>query len=198
MKRTFLLMLLLTGILTANAQAKKWEHNIYLSGGLLINKTNSGSDTGLSARIGYGLNRYFSEKFSVMAGVALRNVTESPFSSKDGSDDDKFTFLDIPIVAQYHMAGQGNGWVFGLGPVLSFTANNDTYNIDADPNSPHNHIDKLKNFGLGLQPSVFYQIGKFRIGAEAYVGLTNMEKKTTHTNGSHYIHDTVVTVQFHF
>lgn len=44
-----------------------------------------------------------------MAGVALRNVTESPFSSKDGSDDDKFTFLDIPIVAQYHMAGQGNG-----------------------------------------------------------------------------------------
>lgn len=109
MKRTFLIIRNVADILAANAQAKKWEHNIYLSGGLLIDKTNSGSDTGLSARIGYGLNRYFSEKFSVMAGVALRNVTESPFSSKDGSDDDKFTFLDIPIVAQYHMAGQGNG-----------------------------------------------------------------------------------------
>lgn len=69
-KRTILLAVLLTAIATG-AQNKRWENNFYLSTGF----TNSyyGEDGDVAAwHMGYGLNYYINDRWSVMPGIAWR------------------------------------------------------------------------------------------------------------------------------
>ena len=85
------------------------------------------SETGVSMKLGYGLNYYFSEHWSLMPGIDIRQDAENFFSSaKAGADSDDFVFLDIPILAQYHL----DRWAFGLGPVFSFCVSNFRIGID--------------------------------------------------------------------
>ena len=172
----------------------KWEHNIYVAGGLLIDREWGESETGVSMKLGYGLNYYFSEHWSMMPGIDIRQDAENFFSSaKDGADSDDFVFLDVPVLAQYHV----DRWTFGLGPVFSFCVSNDTYYVDHDPNSELNGKNKIKNFYLGLQPSIKYQIGRhFRIGIDGQIGLHDVRKsygfETQTTNK--YLHNIVATI----
>ena len=194
--RKFLLAALLLCGLTVGAQERKWEHRFYAGGGLMKERADGYGSSGLALKAGYGLRRNLSEQWSLMAGVAVREVTENAFSSTlDGADDDHFTFLDVPLVAQYHV-GRGRGsWALGLGPVFSFCVGNETYYIDADPKSPLSKLDKCKPFALGLQPSATYQLSRrLELGVEATVGLTNMKRTHGLTTGSKHIHDVVLTV----
>ncbi|BCS85511.1 hypothetical protein prwr041_14040 [Prevotella herbatica] len=110
MKIAILTTLLMLSSIALNAQEKKFEHNIYVSGGILIDKTSGDTETGMSIKVGYGLNCYFSDKLSIMPGVALRQVVVKPFTSSEGGDDDDFTFLDVPIIMQYHIQEGSNAW----------------------------------------------------------------------------------------
>lgn len=192
--RKILIALLLMAAVNGYSQDRKWEHNIYVAGGLLIDREWGESETGVSMKLGYGLNYYFSEHWSLMPGIDIRRDAENFFSSaKDGADSDDFVFLDIPVLAQYHI----DRWSFGLGPVFSFCVSNDTYYVDHDPSSELNGKDKIKNFYLGLQPSIKYQIGRhFRIGIDGQIGLHNVRKsygfETQTTNK--YLHNIVATI----
>ncbi len=163
-------------------------------GGLLIDREWGESETGVSMKLGYGLNYYFSEHWSLMPGIDIRQDAENFFSSaKDGAAFDDFVFLDVPVLAQYHV----DRWAFGLGPVFSFCVSNDTYYVDHDPNSELNGKNKIKNFYLGLQPSIKYQIGRhFRIGIDGQIGLHDVRKsygfETQTTNK--YLHNIVATI----
>ena len=145
-------------------------------------------------KLGYGLNYYFSEHWSLMPGIDIRRDAENFFSSaKDGADSDDFVFLDVPVLAQYHV----DRWTFGLGPVFSFCVSNDTYYVDHDPNSELNGKNKIKDFYLGLQPSVKYRIGKhFLVGIDGQIGLHDVRKsygfETQTTNK--YLHNIVATI----
>ena len=196
MKIAILTTLLMLSSIALNAQEKKFEHNIYVSGGILMDKTSGDTETGMSIKVGYGLNCYFSDKLSIMPGVALRQVVVKPFTSSDGGDDDDFTFLDVPIIMQYHIQEGNNAWVLGLGPVFSFCVKNDQYYYDAMPNADTS--DKIKNLNLYLQPSIMYQTGKFRIGIEANAGLLNVAKANNYFSVSKHLHDIVASVYFHF
>lgn len=192
--RNIVFALLLMAAVNGYSQDRKWEHNIYVAGGLLIDREWGESETGVSMKLGYGLNYYFSEHWSLMPGIDIRRDAENFFSSaKDGADSDDFVFLDIPVLAQYHV----DRWTFGLGPVFSFCVSNDTYYVDHDPNSELNGKDKIKKFYLGLQPSIKYQIGRhFRIGIDGQIGLHDVRKsygfETQTTNK--YLHNIVATV----
>ena len=194
MKKIIISALLLLVAVTGYSQDRKWEHNIYVAGGLLIDREWGESETGVSMKLGYGLNYYFSEHWSMMPGIDIRQDAENFFSSaKDGADSDDFVFLDVPVLAQYHV----DRWTFGLGPVFSFCVSNDTYYVDHDPNSKLNGKDKIKKFYLGLQPSIKYQIGRhFRIGIDGQIGLHDVRKsygfETQTTNK--YLHNIVATV----
>lgn len=191
-------LLMLTSI-TSNAQEKKFEHNIYVSGGLFIDNTSGDTETGMSIKMGYGLNYYLSDKLSIMPGVAIRQDVVSPFSSSEGADNDGFTFLDVPIIMQYHIQEGNNAWVLGLGPVLSFCVKNDQYYYDARPNDPaFPSTDKIKNFNIGIQPSIMYQTGKFRIGIEGNAGLLNVAKQRPNFSDTKHIHDIVASIYYHF
>lgn len=153
------------------------------------------SDKGLSLSFSYGLNYYLSSSFSIKTGLGIRQETVNAFSSDDGGDDDSFTFMDIPVTAQYH----NNGWTLGLGPVFSLCAANDTYYNDANPNDPLDGKDKLKTFSLGLQPSISYQLSRhFDIGLSADINLTNMQKSYPMISGSQHIHNVQATVGYRF
>ena len=116
----------------------------------------------------------------------------------DGADIDRFAFLDIPLVAQLHLGSGHNKWVAGLGPVFSFCVSNDNYYIDGDPNSPLNGKDKIKDFSLELQPSVMYEVGKFRFGMEGLIGLLDIKRRYPQTSGSIHMHSIMATVGFNF
>ena len=194
MKKIIISALLLMAAVSGFSQDRKWEHNIYVAGGLLIDREWGESETGVSMKLGYGLNYYFSEHWSMMPGIDIRQDAENFFSSaKDGADSDDFVFLDVPVLAQYHV----DRWTFGLGPVFSFCVSNDTYYVDHDPNSKLNGKDKIKKFYLGLQPSIKYQIGRhFRIGIDGQIGLHDVRKsygfETQTTNK--YLHNIVATI----
>jgi hypothetical protein len=194
MKKIIISALLLLVAVTGYSQDRKWEHNIYVAGGLLIDREWGESETGVSMKLGYGLNYYFSEHWSMMPGIDIRQDAENFFSSaKDGADSDDFVFLDVPVLAQYHV----DRWTFGLGPVFSFCVSNDTYYVDHDPNSKLNGKDKIKKFYLGLQPSVKYRIGKhFLVGIDGQIGLHDVRKsygfETQTTNK--YLHNIVATI----
>ena len=192
--RIIVFALLLMAAVNGFSQDRKWEHNIYVAGGLLIDREWGESETGVSMKLGYGLNYYFSEHWSLMPGIDIRQDAENFFSSaKDGAASDDFVFLDVPVLAQYHV----DRWAFGLGPVFSFCVSNDTYYVDHDPNSELNGKNKIKNFYLGLQPSIKYQIGRhFRIGIDGQIGLHDVRKsygfETQTTNK--YLHNIVATI----
>jgi len=194
MKKIIISALLLMAAVSGFSQDRKWEHNIYVAGGLLIDREWGESETGVSMKLGYGLNYYFSEHWSLMPGIDIRQDAENFFSSaKDGADSDDFVFLDVPVLAQYHV----DRWTFGLGPVFSFCVSNDTYYVDHDPTSKLNGKDKIKKFYLGLQPSIKYQIGRhFRIGIDGQIGLHDVRKsygfETQTTNK--YLHNIVATI----
>ena len=194
MKQIILSTLLLLVAVNGYSQNRKWEHNIYVAGGLLIDREWGESETGVSMKLGYGLNYYFSEHWSMMPGIDIRQDAENFFSSaKEGADSDDFVFLDIPILAQYHL----DRWAFGLGPVFSFCVSNDTYYVDHDPTSKLNGKDKIKKFYLGLQPSIKYQIGRhFCVGIDGQIGLHDVRKsygfETQTTNK--YLHNIVATI----
>jgi len=194
MKKIIISALLLMAAVSGFSQDRKWEHNIYVAGGLLIDREWGESETGVSMKLGYGLNYYFSEHWSMMPGIDIRRDAENFLSSdKDGADSDDFVFLDVPVLAQYHV----DRWTFGLGPVFSFCVSNDTYYVDHDPNSELNGKNKIKDFYLGLQPSVKYRIGKhFLVGIDGQIGLHDVRKsygfETQTTNK--YLHNIVATI----
>lgn len=195
MKKQILMMLLLVVTVSGYAQEKKWEHHLHVSGGLLIDREWEKSKTGVSMNIGYGLNYYFSEHWSLMAGLDIRRDTENFFSSVgDGGDTDDFTFLDIPLSMQYHV----DRWSFGLGPVFSFCVSNDSYYIDS-PNSPYSALDgkeKIKSFYVGLQPSVKYRLSRyFLLGIDGQFGLQDVNKSydLNIPIGHKYLHNIVAT-----
>ncbi len=187
------MVLLLIVAVNGYSQDKKWEHNIYVAGGLLIDREWKNNETGVSMKLGYGLNYYFSEHWSLMPGIDIRRDTEHLFSSESyGEDSDDFSFLDIPVIAQYHL----DRWTFGLGPVFSFCIANDQYHLD-NPTSELNGKNKIKDFYLGLQPSIKYQIGRhFLVGIDGQIGLQNVRKsygvKGHITNK--YLHNIVATI----
>lgn len=188
---------------TATAQVKHWEHNFYISGGV-SNKFEDGDDDHVALHLGYGLNYYFNQHWSVMPGIGLR--TKFSFGDPDdGADSHGCTFLDIPVLAQYHLNGQANGLVFELGPVFSFITDNDRYYIDAyynDYNDPLNGKKEYKNFDLGIRPGVYYQAGHWRFGVQSYIGLLNIKKnyayRISNISGSYHFTDIAATVGFHF
>lgn len=173
MKKHLIIILAMAFMLEAHGQHRRWEHNIYVSGGLMIDRDDGYTTSGLSAKIGYGLNYYLSDHWSVMPAVELREEMEAPFSNQDGADYDRFSFVDIPITAQYHVSGQAKGWLLALGPVWSICTNKDSYYFDANPFEPLNGQEKLKTWGFGLRPGIFYQTKRLRFGAEATIGLLN-------------------------
>ena len=72
---------------------------------------------------------------------------------------------------------------------------NDTYYIDADPQSPLNHLDKSKRFALGLQPAVTYRLSRhWELGVEANIGLTNIKDGHGLTSGSKHVHHVMATI----
>ena len=72
MKKIIISALLLLVAVTGYSQDRKWEHNIYVAGGLLIDREWGESETGVSMKLGYGLNYYFSEHWSMMPGIDIR------------------------------------------------------------------------------------------------------------------------------
>lgn len=202
MKKILLILCVLVSLCT-QAQKNRVEHNLQASVGACDVLVDGQSESGLMIKLGYGLNYYFSKQWSVMPGVAYREVNERGLKTcLDGSDYDHFNFIDIPIIVHYYLGGDKGSWLtFGLGPVFSFCVGNDTYYINADPKDPRNGLEKAKSFSFGLQPSITCPVGKhWKFGVEAYLNLTDMQKKYENLGikGSRHIHHFAATVGFIF
>ena len=60
MKKIIISALLMMAAVNGYSQNQKWEHNIYVAGGLLIDREWGESETGVSMKLGYGLRKTFS------------------------------------------------------------------------------------------------------------------------------------------
>ena len=220
MRKILILMtaLLMCGAVNVSAQEdaqatskfKRFENNFYIGAGRFIDRYNEpynqnkrfDTDKGLTIKLGYGLNFYFTEKFSLMGGLAYREEAVHPFGDWDGGDEDSFDFFDVPVVFQVHLnAPQStNGkWMVGLGLVYSHFKENDYYYIDADPNDPLNNEIKNKDNYVSLMPCAAYEIKHFRFGVEAYIGLNDINRKYEgRVSGKKYLHNVCGVVAFKF
>ena len=200
MKKIVLTFLLLASVISACAQYRHWEHNIYAGNGLIAEYKGREGDPyeGISFVVGYGLAYRFSPHWSVMPGVAWRVI--GPLGeSFEGTDDDAFWFVDIPLLGRYHTGIGKRNWTFGIGPALSFCVRNETFYVDADPRSPLNHLDKCKAFTLGLQPTASYQFARhFNVGLDCFICLTDQKLHHGMASGSKYIHSFTVRMAFNF
>lgn len=195
------ILLILCVLVSLSTQAQKLEHNFYAGVGYYFFSEGDKNEKGLTFKLGYGLNYYFSEQWSVMPGVGYREVIENAFKAeKDGGNDDHFTFIDVPVIAQYHIGNGKDSWTLGLGPVFSFCVGNTSYNINADPKDPRNGVDKCKSFSLALQPSIAYQFAKhWKVGIEGHINLTDMKNKDDiYLDGSRHTHHVAAVVGFNF
>ena len=199
MKKLLLSIALVLGMNNVvQAQTKKFEHNIYWSAGMVTEASHYGSINGYSFRTGYGLNCYFSEKFSLMPCITLRQEIETLSFNEVGADPFCYTFVDVPVMAQFHLPAGKCKWVFGVGPMFSYCIGKDSYYIDAVPDHWLNGKEKLNDFSVGVQPSIMFEFWKMRIGVEGNIGLTNVRKKYDPSFENTYIHGIVGTVNFHF
>lgn len=196
MKRISIALLLLIGFIeAAAAQERKWEHSVSISAGQFQDGTLVSYDTGLSVKFGYGLAYRFAEQLSVKTGIAMRGDAESAFQQWEGGDYDVFEFIEVPLVARYHTK---DNLVLALGPVFAFCTYNDTYYIDADPQSPLNGKPKIKDFYVGLQPSIMYQWKHFALGIEVTCGLMDVKLNHGLTTGSKYLRQVMGSVAYRF
>lgn len=198
MKRTRIALLLIIGFVgVASAQERKWEHSVNISVGQFQSGTVVSYDPGVSAKLGYGLAYRFTEQFSVKTGIAMREDMESPIKAytHEGGDHDFFAFIEVPLVARYHTK---DNLVLALGPVFAFCTYNDTYYIDADPQSPLNGKPKIKDFYVGLQPSIMYQWKHFALGIEVTCGLMDVKLNHGLTTGSKYLRQVMGSVAYRF
>ena len=199
MNRKFITtMLALCLVFVSHAQEHKIEHNFNLGVGVAsLAKYN----VHYSLRIGYGLNYYLAENWSIMPGVSYRTVFDDPSKGDiDGIGSDDCSFIDVPVLLQYHQHARGEkGFVAELGPVFSFLTSNSTYYVDADPQDELNDKKMYKSFDFGIQPGVYYQTGKhWRFGVQAHIGFCNMLKKYPRINDSKRLNDVAATVNFSF
>ena len=199
MKKLLLSIALVLGMNNvAQAQTKKFEHNIYWSAGMVTEASHYGSTNGYSFRTGYGLNCYFSEKFSLMPCITLRQEIETLSFNEDGAAPFCYTFVDVPVMVQFHLPTGKCKWVFGVGPMFSYCIYKDSHYIDAVPEQWLDDNDILNTFSVGVQPSIMFDFWKMRIGVEGNIGLTNVRKKYDPSFENTYIHGIVGTVNFHF
>lgn len=197
---SLLIFALTAPALTAKAQNTRgnyWEHNVYVDFGG-PNGFTSGDDS-YSLHVGYGVSYYLSKQWSAAAGIAYRTKFE-PGDSDDGEGNYDCSFVDIPLLMQYHLGLFGHsGLVFELGPVVSILASNSQYYIDSDPASPLSGKDIYRYFDLGLQPGVYYQAGKhWRIGIKGHVGLLNIERQYPTSHGSYHYTDLTGSIGYCF
>ncbi len=195
MRRTILLAVLLTALATS-AQTKRWENNFYLSHGFASDFDDGDGDV-MALHMGYGLNYYFNDRWSVMPGVAVR----AKFGlGDDGSESHECHWLDVPILAQYHLGLNGQsryGFVFEAGPTLSFLTSGDYYYNDADPSDSRNGEREYHRLDLGVEPAVYFELKHWRWGLKYHVGLLNIKHDQRTDPGYHY-QDFTVVVNFHF
>ena len=183
--------------LPAIGQEKRIEHNFYI--GLGGAHSFEGIDDPYAFHIGYGLNYYLTHHWSIMPGIGYRAKFEVG-DDEVGIGSYDCSFIDIPVLIQYHLSNpRKSGLVVECGPVFSFIASNNQYYIDADPNHPLNDKDIYRSFDFGLQPGIYYQMGKhWRLGVQGHVGLLNLQKDYPGTTGSYHFHDCALTLNFHF
>lgn len=220
MRKILILLTALTlcGAVNSNAQDdaqatsnfKRFENNFYIGAGLFYNRYHEyhslcndyDMGKGLSVKLGYGLNYYFTKMFSVMAGASYRGEIENAFKELSGADDDFFTFWDFPVVFQVHLKDPNNAkhkWMLGLGLVYSHCSDNDEYYIDANPNDPLDGKTKIKDNYVSLMPCAAYEIKHFRFGVEAYIGLNDVNKKYEGLfTGKKYLYNICGVVAFKF
>ena len=204
MKKLLLSIALVLGMNSiAQAQTKKFEHNIYWSAGMVTEASHYGSTNGYSFRTGYGLNCYFSEKFSLMPCITLRQEIETLsfneeqagayVAHKCGDDamPERLDAIGREVIRKAKI-------LFGVGPMFSYCIGKDSYYIDAVPDHWLNGKEKLNDFSVGVQPSIMFEFWKMRIGVEGNIGLTNVRKKYDLSFENTYIHGIVGTVNFHF
>lgn len=197
-RRLFLACALLCMALSAQAQHRPITHHAFAGLGLLIDSEGSHSNVGITAKAGYGMNIRLSERWSVMPGVGVREMTERPFYDEDGGDDDHFVFLDVPVMLQYHLSATPDGWMFGLGPVFSFCLDNEHHYVNAIPDGYYSEQNKIHTFSVGVQSGVAYQFKHFRIGIEGNIGLADIARKDKRFTESKHLHDVMLVVGYRF
>lgn len=209
------------------AQDKKWEFNAKLAfGGEWSDKHWNGYYSNelddVSLRAGIGVKYYFDEHWSIMPEVEIigdeYDEDDNDLNHRirfNNEQTDKFIFIDIPVCVQYRIQlGQSKKrfMVFGLGPSFNFTVKNNKYEFYdgewSEYEVPGSYYDnrksalngkkKIKNFNIGIQPSVMYQFGHFQVGLEANFGLLDMNKKYGIRTGRNRINHIWPTFSYHF
>ncbi|MBO7595385.1 MAG: hypothetical protein J6T12_10465 [Salinivirgaceae bacterium] len=183
---------------TIGSHAQKLENDLFVSLGRFIEADTDtiGTTKGQTKKIGYGLNFYLTDNYSVMAAVVSHFDTE-----KSIFESAKYTFIDVPILFQYHTTNNGVGnLMLGCGPVISKCIHNDYYETD-DSRHGLNHKKKIKEVNFSLMPCIAYEMQILRFQIDANIGLRDMKRQykvrdtgDSLTPGQNHLHNVCFTL----
>lgn len=208
------LFCILFQFLNLAAQDHKWEADINLSIG------GYGTEyEGNLFKAGVGASRYISDKVFLRLGVDYMIAGELGCDYDDwdysNEEDYAFEFINIPITAHYKVRLTPEttcAFIFGIGPSLNFTTWSRKFKFYDDYSSyfsgytvPYETYKQslegrnmVKGFNIGIQPSVFYQMGHLRLGVEGNIGLLDIGTKSAYKKDPFRIYELMLTASVYF
>lgn len=195
----FLFIVLLCSF-TAVAQQSKISHEVKLGGGFFLESGTDAQTPGVAARVGYGIDIPFASHISVMAGVGIGSqLANIVYLKADGVSADHFIFADALCQLRYNLQWERHALSLGIGPFLAVGLNQMEYGVEM-MGTGYMGKEKYRRLNPCLLPSVsFYLNGHWMIGAEAFVGLSNVRIRYGEaSHASTYLHTVALTLGYRF
>jgi len=200
----FVILFTALSVFVSSAQSKSSPVQFHLRAGMgpFLESGTYKDNMGLAVRLSAGVEMKLAENWSVLAGAGIREqISDIAHFLWVGSDPDGLGGVDVHLAARYRINAGNSAFILGLGPQVTFVTEHDTYYVDHDPNDPIDGQRKFLPTDYGIQPSIYYELGKhWEFGVEGCIGLRNMriQYPEHHRTGTTRMHTILFVAGFRF
>lgn len=157
----FLVLVLLLGVLTANAQVKNWQ--VKAGGGIagISGSDAAGSRAKVGWEVGAGFEYGLTPKFSIQPSLMFVGKGYKDSTGKKWDAD----YLELPVYALYHVS---DAFSVEAGPYVAcgITGSKDIFKKDSG----------IRRLDFGIGGGIAYAFGPLSVGLDATYSLQEAEK----------------------
>lgn len=173
MQKSIFVLTCLLALALALAAPAQAQTGFGIKGGMTIAKLTGDNTDALKSRTGFMVGGYAA--IPIGEGTAIQpelNYAQkgAKFETENGDVNEKFDYIEIPVLFKYTVAGEGARPYFLVGPYLGF---NTSAKIESGGQSV-DVGDEIKSTDFGLVFGIGVELQKFLIEARYGLGLTDI------------------------